>query len=73
MLNPKIEEKALKLLFGGLISTFYALADINSNANTNEELDLVREGALSAFSRLGSAFGRLLTPDSCLLNPHQLP
>ena len=45
MLNPKIEEKALKLLFGGLISTFYALADINSNANTNEELDLVREGA----------------------------
>jgi len=41
----------------GLISTFYALADINSNANTIEERDLVREGTLSAFSRLGSAFG----------------
>jgi hypothetical protein len=43
MLNPKIEEKASKLLFGGLINTFYVLADINSNANTSEERDLVRE------------------------------
>jgi hypothetical protein len=33
MLNPKIEEKAPKLFsLGGPISTFYALADINSNA-----------------------------------------
>jgi hypothetical protein len=73
MLNPKIEEKALKLLFGGLISTFYALADINSNANTNEELDLVREGTVSAFSRRALLFGRLLTPDSRLLDANQLP
>lgn len=56
MLNPKIEEKASKLLFGGLINTFYVLADINSNANTSEERDLVRERTLSAFSPLGSAF-----------------
>jgi hypothetical protein len=55
MLNPKIEEKALKLLFGGLIRTFYALADINSNANTNEERDLVREGTV-----------RVLTPSAPL-------
>jgi hypothetical protein len=52
MLDPKIEGKAPKLLFGGLISTFYALADINSNANTIEKRALIREGTQSAFSRL---------------------
>ena len=73
MLNPKIEEKAPKLLFGGLITTFYALADINSNANTIEERALVRKGTLSAFSRLSSAFGWLLTPHSCLFIADQRP
>jgi len=49
--------KSTKAFMWGLISTFYALADINSNANKIEERALVRGGALSAFSRLGSAFG----------------
>jgi hypothetical protein len=62
VLNPKIEEKAPRLLFWGLISTFYALADINSNAKTSHERDLIRGGKPSAFSRLGPATADYLPP-----------